>query len=287
MKRSISPKQQQRNPAKINWFAKYKADIEMYQTANLRKELDTEGSAFDETDEKFVAPSVLTKEGDLNLPLLFSTYDLQPADRRYLLRKMEKAREEFRDRILVETRMKQEEERKRLEEAEDEREIRLVKERFKLIQEKLNQKAAETDKFQLSGKEKEVREIRQQQETKKKLLQDEKETLEKREWERLRRLPDFPTTFTVCRRLHSPVRNNRARNEKNNLLENKTPLTKVLSQSRSILQQQDDDESSKKTKRLLFDDERLQETATELVSVSYAVSKKHDGKLELVTSPLE
>lgn len=302
MSRSNSPKNKSpiRKPAKINWFAKYKSQMEMYQKANLKKELEIEGSEFDETDEKFVAPSILTKEGDLNLELLFK-FDLQPADRRYLLRKMEKAREEFRDRILVETRRKQEEERKRLEEAEDEKEIRLVKERFKNIQQKLYQKAEETTKFQLTTREREIEEIRQHEENRKKRLQEELETLQQREFERLRRLPDFPSTFTVCRRLHSPSRNRKVVREEqqhyaesliaSSVFDNKTPLSKTMTKTRrkSIIAAEqgaeDEEEGLQNHRKKMF--EVPAETSTALVSVSYAVSKRFVGQLELVTYPVE
>lgn len=307
MQRSISlspgttntkDKSPKRKVITTNWFAKYKAQIEAYKTANLRKELEIEGSYFDETDDKFVAPAVLTKEGDLNLDVLFK-YELQPGDRRHLLRQMEKAREEFRDRILVETRRKQEEERKRLEEAEDEKEIRLVKERFRAIQEKLSQKADETAKFQLSAKEKEIQEIRQQEEMKQKRLEEEMQMLQTREWDRLRRLPDYPTTFTVCRRLHSPARNNNYRQhrfeenavEKDATIENKTPLSKTMMKARRkslalIEQQQQLQETEAILARKKPETDEGITRPTELVSVSYSVSTKHDGQLELVTLPV-
>ena len=188
-----------------SWFQKYKKQIELYTTENLRQEVE-----FDDTDEKFIPPSLLTSDGKPNLSLLFD-YNLQPADKRYLLRKMEHSREEFRNCVLAEVLRKQEEERRKAEEAEDAKEIRIVKARFRKIQEKLDEKATETEQFQRNAKEREEREYFEEQRSRIKRREQETVAFEEREKERLDRLPDFPTSFSVCKRLHAtPPKRRRA-----------------------------------------------------------------------------
>lgn len=264
--KKMPPKQSSSSPQKrteqqLSWFRKYKQQIELYTTENLRQEVQ-----FDDTDEKFVAPSLLNPDGRPNVSLLFD-FELQPADRRYLLRQMETSHKEFRQRILAEILRKQEEERKKAEEAEDVKEITEVKARFKKVQEKLDAKAKETQEFQRSTIERETKEYFAEQRRKAKLVEDARIAFEQREQERLDRLPDFPTVFTVCTRLHATPERRAERNDTKNQQSNnnRTPVAKTM---RAFRDQQN---------------HIMISSPSNLVEVRYSVSRE-TGELQMITS---
>ncbi len=176
----------------LDFYRKYKSQIETLKTENLKNEIE-----FDYSDEKFVAPALLNPDGSMKLSLLFEgAKNFCAADKRYLLRQLESAREKFRLQVLAEILRKEEEERKRAEKEEDEREIKLAKARFKTINEKLDQREKQGKQAQITSQEREIAEFAEQQKQKAEFFLREKEKWERAERERLERLPDFETQFS-------------------------------------------------------------------------------------------
>ena len=182
-----------------SWLAYYKRTLTPPEavTQEVREFLDAAARADDREDaERFMALSILTPDGGLHLPMLFD-YDVRPQDRRYLLRRMEATQEAYIDLVVSESRGRKLAALRDAADAAAARDMHETETRLLAVQERLARKTRmivhDDDAMDRRGGHATSAVVGV--------------TGDENAGARMMAAPDFPTTFSVCRRLHaSPAR---------------------------------------------------------------------------------